>query len=297
MLELGKKQTLKVLRKRENGVYLGEGRDAGGETESGKGQKLQGKKELETGVLLPRRQVPEGIEIGDELEVFLYKDSEDRLIATTAAPFLCRGELGILTVAEAGDIGAFLNWGLERDLFLPFREQKWKVKKGEQVFVAVYLDKSKRLCATMKVDQYLKSDSPYRKDGQVTGILYEINRELGGFVAVDGQYFGMIPAAELDRDLRPAIQIEARVSRVRSDGKLVLSSRKKAYKQMNMDAEAVYSLIEDYGGKLPFTDKSDSDLIRLETGLSKNAFKRAVGRLLKEGRIQINTDSIEQIRR
>ena len=294
MLELGKKQTLKVLRKRENGVYLGEGRT---EQEAGRRLDAEGIKKTETGVLLPKRQVPEGTGVGDELEVFLYKDSEDRLIATTETPLLSLGELGTLEVAETGNIGAFLNWGLERDLFLPFREQKWKVKKGEQVFVAVYLDKSRRLCATMKVDQYLKSDSPYGKDDQVTGVLYEINRTLGGFVAVDGRYFGMIPAAELDRGLRPAIQVEARVSRVRDDGKLVLSARKKAYKQMNIDAEAVYSLIEDYGGKLPFTDKSDSDLIRLETGLSKNAFKRAVGHLLKEGRVQINTDSIEQIRR
>ena len=265
MLELGKKQTLKVLRKRENGVYLGEGRT---EQEAGRRLDAEGRKKTETGVLLPKRQVPEGTGVGDELEVFLYKDSEDRLIATTETPLLSLGELGTLEVAETGNIGAFLIWGLERDLFLPFREQKWKVKKGEQVFVAVYLDKSRRLCATMKVDQYLKSDSPYGKDDQVTGVLYEINRTLGGFVAVDGRYFGMIPAAELDRGLRPAIQVEARVSRVRDDGKLVLSARKKAYKQMNIDAEAVYSLIEDYGGKLPFTDKSDSDLIRLETGLS-----------------------------
>ena len=281
MMELGKKQTLKVLRKRENGVYLGESEEA------------------ETGVLLPKKQVPEGTEPGDWLEVFLYKDSEDRLIATVNEPLLTLGELGVLTVAETADIGAFLDWGLERDLFLPFKEQKWKVKKGEQVYVALYLDKSRRLCATMRVERYLKADSPYKKDDTVTGILYDINRELGGFVAVDGRYFGMIPAVELDRELKSGGTVEARVARVRDDGKLVLSVRKKAYKQMNIDAEAVYSLMEDYGGKLPFTDKSDSDLIRLETGLSKNAFKRAVGHLLKEGKIQINAkaDTIEMIRR
>ena len=280
MIELGKKQTLKVLRRKENGVYLGEG--LGGE---------------EKGVLLPRKQVPDGVSVGSEIEVFIYKDSEDRLIATVNQPLLTLGGTAVLEVAEVGKIGAFLNWGLERDLFLPFKEQKWKVRKGEKILAALYVDKSKRLCATMKIDGYLSSDSPYGKDDTVTGILYEINQELGAFVAVDGRYFGLIPAGEVNMDLKPGMEIEARVSRVRDDGKLVLSARKKAYKQMNIDAEAVYSLIEDYEGVLPFTDKSDPELIKLETGLSKNAFKRAVGHLLKEDKIQIKENTIELTRR
>ena len=275
MMELGKKQTLRVLRKKELGVYLGEGGS------------------MEQGVLLPRKQVPDGIKVGDELEVFLYKDSEDRLIATVREPLLVIGELGLLTVVQAGSIGAFLDWGLERDLFLPFKEQKWKVRKGEKVLVSLYTDKSRRLCATMKIDKYLSADSPYKKDDEVKGILYEINRSIGGFVAVDRKYFGLIPAGELERDMIPGTELEARVSRVREDGKLVLSARKKAYKQMSIDAESVYELIESYNGILPFTDKSAPELIRLETGLTKNAFKRAVGHLLKEGKIQIKTDTIE----
>ena len=275
MMELGKKQTLRVLRKKEIGVYLGEGGS------------------MEQGVLLPRKQVPDGIKVGDELEVFLYKDSEDRLIATVREPLLAIGELGLLTVVQAGSIGAFLDWGLERDLFLPFKEQKWKVRKGEKVLVSLYTDKSRRLCATMKIDKYLSADSPSKKDDEVKGILYEINRSIGGFVAVDRKYFGLIPAGELERDMIPGTELEARVSRVREDGKLVLSARKKAYKQMSIDAESVYELIESYNGILPFTDKSAPELIRLETGLTKNAFKRAVGHLLKEGKIQIKTDTIE----
>ena len=275
MMELGKKQTLRVLRKKEIGVYLGEGGS------------------MEQGVLLPRKQVPDGIKVGDELEVFLYKDSEDRLIATVREPLLTIGELGLLTVVQAGSIGAFLDWGLERDLFLPFKEQKWKVRKGEKVLVSLYTDKSRRLCATMKIDKYLSADSPHKKDDEVKGILYEINRSIGGFVAVDRKYFGLIPAGELERDMVPGTELEARVSRVREDGKLVLSARKKAYKQMSIDAESVYELIESYNGILPFTDKSAPELIRLETGLTKNAFKRAVGHLLKEGKIQIKTDTIE----
>ncbi|QNM06361.1 CvfB family protein [Qiania dongpingensis] len=279
MIELGKKQTLKVLRQKEIGVYLGEG--------------ITG----EPGVLLPRRQVPEGTVVGSEIEVFLYKDSEDRPIATVRDPLLSLGELAVLEVVEAGRIGAFLNWGLERDLFLPYKEQKWKVRPGEKVLVALYVDKSQRLCATMKVDDYLSADSPYEKDSSVTGVLYEINQELGAFVAVDSRYFGLIPAGEVSREMKTGVTVEARVARVREDGKLILSVREKAYKQLNLDAEAVLSLIEAYGGVLPFTDKADPGLIKLETGLSKNAFKRAVGHLLKENVIQIKTETIELIRR
>ena len=279
MIELGKRQVLKVLREKENGLYLGEGR-AG-----------------ERGVLLPGKQAPEGIRPGDEIEVFIYKDSEDRLIATVHEPFLSVGEMAVLEVAETGGIGAFLKWGLERDLFLPFKEQKWKVKKGEKVLAALYVDKSGRLCATMKIDRFLKSNSPYKKDDEVSGIIYEINPQLGAFVAVDGRYYGLIPASETGRDMKSGMETEARVARVRPDGKLVLSVRKKAYKQMDIDAESVYSLIEAYQGVLPFTAKADSGLIKLETGLSKNAFKRAVGHLLKEGRIQIKENTIELNRR
>lgn len=280
MIELGKKQTLRCLRLRENGVYLGEAT-----------------MEEEKGILLPKRQVPEGTKPGDLIEVFVYKDSEDRPIATTNEPMLVIGEAKVLTVAEVGKIGAFLDWGLERDLFLPFKQQKWKVKKGERIMAALYIDKSDRLCATMKVDPFLKSDSDYTKDAKVTGFVYEVNPKIGAFVAVDETYYGLIPASELDRSIRTGQDIEARVARVREDGKLVLSIRAKAYKQLELDAEAVYELIEEYNGKLPFNDKSDPELIKLETGLSKNAFKRAVGHLLKEGKIQIKENSIEINRR
>ena len=165
------------------------------------------------------------------------------------------------------------------------------------MLAALYVDKSGRLCATMKIDRFLKSNSPYKKDDEVSGIIYEINPQLGAFVAVDGRYYGLIPASETGRDMKSGMETEARVARVRPDGKLVLSVRKKAYKQMDIDAESVYSLIEAYQGVLPFTDKADAGLIKLETGLSKNAFKRAVGHLLKEGRIQIKENTIELNRR
>ena len=144
-------------------------------------------------VLLPKRQVPEGVEIGDPVEVFLYKDSDDRLIATTHEPKIELGELAVLEVADTGKFGAFLDWGLEKDLFLPFKEQTVKVAKGDQCLVALYIDKSERLCATMKVYDMLKKDSPYQKDDMVEGIIYDTSDNFGLFVAVDNQYSALIP--------------------------------------------------------------------------------------------------------
>lgn len=271
MMKLGKKQMLMVVKKVDFGVYLGN---------------------EEERVLLPKKQVPEGVEIGDPVEVFLYKDSSDRLIATTNEPKVTLGELAVLTVADTGKYGAFLDWGLEKDLFLPFRQQTARVEKGDQCLVSLYIDKSERLCATMKVYGLLRQDSPYKKDDHVTGIIYDTSPEFGVFVAVDNRYSALIPKKEVYGKLRVGQVIEARVVAVKEDGKLDLSIRNKIPEQMNQDADLIYTRLEQYGGTLPFTDKADPELIKREFGLSKNAFKRAVGRLLKEGKITISNETI-----
>ena len=273
MLEegLGKKQALAVVKKTEFGVYLG--------TE-------------EERVLLPRKQVPEGTQVGDEIEVFLYRDSKDRLIATTNEPKIQLGEVKLLRVKDTGAIGAFLDWGLEKDLFLPFKQQTAKVKKGDQCLVSLYVDKSGRLCATMKVYDKLEKKSPYKKDDRVTGTIYEKSLNFGLFVAVDDRYCALIPKREASGRYKVGDRIEARVTDVKPDGKLDLSLREKAFIQMDRDAEAVMEKIIANGGELPFTDKADPELIRAEFGFGKNAFKRAVGRLLKEGKIEIREKSI-----
>ncbi len=268
---LGKKSTLMIVKKVDFGVYLGTNEER---------------------VLLPKKQVPKDVEIGDPVEVFLYKDSSDRLIATTNTPKLTLGELAVLEVADTAKIGAFLNWGLEKDLLLPFKEQVSKVKKGDKVLVALYVDKSGRLCATAKVYEKLRTDSPYQKDDQVSGIIYDSSDNFGMFVAVDNCYSALIPKREAYGDLKVGDVIEARVLKVREDGKLDLSPRKKAFMQMDEDAEMVLERIKEYGGKLPFTDRADPELIKKEFGLSKNAFKRAVGRLLKENKIKIGKNEI-----
>lgn len=270
--ELGKKKRLMIVKKVEFGVYLGNNNDK---------------------VLLPKKQVPKGLEIGDPVEVFLYKDSSDRLIATTQEPKITLGELAVLKVVDTGRIGAFLDWGLEKDLLLPFKEQTAKVKKGDEILVALYIDKSNRLCATMKIYDHLRTDSPYQKDDQVNGIIYEISDNFGVFVAVDNCYSALIPKREAYGKLRVGDRVHARVVKVKEDGKLDLSVREKAFLQMDADAALIMKRMEEYGGKLPFTDKADPELIQKEFGLSKNAFKRAVGRLLKEGKIKIREKNIE----
>ena len=277
MIELGKKQKLLVVKTVDFGIYLGEDRNA-----------PQNER-----VLLPSKQVPEGTKAGDEIEVFIYKDSQDRLIATTREPMLQVGQTAVLKVKQVTRIGAFLDWGLEKDLLLPFKEQTAKVKKGDEVLVALYVDKSGRLCATMKVYEKLRTDSPYKKDDHVEGIIYETSDNFGVFVAVDNCYSALIPKREAFGRLKVGDRVSARVLKVREDGKLDLSVREKAFLQMDEDAALIMKRMEEYGGKLPFNDKADPEVIKQEFGLSKNAFKRAVGRLLKEGHIKISEKNIE----
>ena len=181
---------------------------------------------------------------------------------------------------------------LEKDLLLPYKEQTVKVKKDQEVLVALYIDKSDRLCATMKVYPYLKTQSPYVVEDQVEGRIYEISDNFGVFVAVDDQYSGLIPKTEAQGQYRPGEKVSCRVTNVREDGKLNLSPRKKAYQQMDEDSELVLKVIGEYAGVLPFDDKVSPEVIKREFGLSKAAFKRAVGHLLKEKKIKIQDKRI-----
>lgn len=270
-MKLGKRQVLTVVKKVEFGVYLGSDEEK---------------------VLLPKKQVPEGVEPGDPIEVFLYKDSDDRLIATTSEPKTELGELAVLDVVDTGKFGAFLDWGLEKDLFLPFKQQTAKVEKGDQCLVSLYVDKSQRLCATMRVYELLSKDSPYNKDDEVQGIIYDISDNFGAFVAVDNQFSALIPKKESFGNLKVGQVVHARVTAVKPDGKLDLSIKDKIPMQMDKDAEMILKKMEKLGGELPFTDKADPEIIKKEFQMSKNAFKRAVGRLLKEKKVEITEKTI-----
>lgn len=276
MIQLGKVQTLFIVKKVEFGVYLNEEKGV-----------------TEGSILLPIKQVPRGSSrLGDAIEVFVYRDSMDRMIATVNRPFITMGEIALLEVADTTQIGAFLNWGLEKDLFLPYKEQTTRVQKGKKYLVRLYVDKSDRLCATMKLYGHLSTNSPYKKDDKVTGTIYEISKNFGAFVAVDDKYDALIKQQQLFSKVSVGEEIEARVSNVQENGKLDLVMRKKAYKQMDDDGQLILEKLKEYGGTLQLHDKSDPELIKQELGMSKNGFKRAVGRLLKEGKIVLGDEEI-----
>lgn len=280
MLKLGEEQILKVVRKVDFGAYLaeGNGRD-------------------EERVLLPFKQVPEGAKVGDEIKVFLYKDSEDRLIATTSEPNLKFNEVKLLTVASVNKIGAFLDWGLPKDLFLPYKEQTMKVEAGDKVLVRLYIDKSSRLCASMRgIYHYLKTQSPYQIGDEVSGRVYEFSKNFGAFVAVDDCFSALIPSHEDHSTLHIGEIIRAKVTEVKEDGKLTLTLREKAYLQIEKDAEKVLSVIDEFAGVLPFNDKAPAEVIMRDVGLSKAAFKRAVGHLYKERIVEITEKSIRRVK-
>jgi hypothetical protein len=279
MIELGKYQTLEVMKKTDFGYYLGE---------TGSDGKHR--------ILLPLKEALEGTKLGDHLEVFIYKDSEDREIATTAkVPITVEG-LAVLKVKEVTKIGAFLDWGLMKDLLLPYKEQTAQVQAGDEVLVTLYVDKSSRLCATMKVYDLLSTASPYKKEDMVTGTVYEIIDSFGVFVAVDNQFSGMIPKNEIFSPIHIGDSVQARVMNVREDGKLTLSLREKSYLQMDSDTVQILDKLKAAGGFLPFHDGTDADRIKAEFGISKNAFKRAIGRLYKAGTISITEDGIRSLK-
>lgn len=278
MFDLGQTQELYINRKCEHGVYLS--------------KEMHGSKE---DVLLPKAEVPEGYGIGDAVSVFVYRDSQDRLIATTKEPLIKLHEVKLLKVVSVSKIGAFVNWGLAKDVLLPYKEQTKRVNEGEEVLVALYIDKSSRLCVTMNVYDYLSQESPYEKDDKVAGRVYQISERFGAFVAVDDKYSALIPAREVMPDIKIGRIIEARVTNVRDDGKLTLSPKEKAYLQMSADSTHVMEVIESFDGVLPFSDSASPETIKREMGMSKNAFKRAIGKLYKERKIEIGENCIRKI--
>lgn len=280
MLELGRMNKLTVVRTVEFGTYLAE----------------DNRKDSPR-VLLPKSESDGTYKVGDEVTVFLYKDSEDRLIATTKRPDLLMDEVKVLNVAEVSKIGAFLNWGLKKDLFLPFKEQTRRVNAGDDVLVRLYIDKSDRLCASMRgLYHELSTNPPYIIGDIVHGRVYEFSNNFGCFVAVDDKYSALIPKHEDHTRLKIGEIIEAKVVEVKEDGKLTLTMREKAYIQIEEDSKHVLSVIDEYAGVLPFNDKAPAEIIMREVGLSKAAFKRAVGHLYKERIIEITDKAIRRIK-
>lgn len=274
-MKLGEIQNLKIDKKVEFGVYLTDGEEK---------------------VLLPKKQVPENASIGDELSVFVYKDSKDRLIATTNTPGITVGQLGVLSVLQVNKIGAFLDWGLEKDLLLPFKEMVGRPEEGDEILVRAYIDKSNRLCASQKgIYELLSQKPPYAVGDEVEARIYEFGHDYGTFVALEDRYSAMIPRHEDVSKYKIGDVLMVRITGIKEDGKCDVTIRDKAYIQMDEDAEALLDLIDSYAGVLPFTEKASPEVIKRETGLSKAAFKRAIGRLYKERKISLNEGKIRRI--
>lgn len=274
----GTVEELKILRFRDFGAYLGE-------------------EGAHDAVLLPKKEVPEDASVGDTVRVFIYLDSEDRPIATTREPRIVLGGTAVLKIREVSQIGGFLDWGLEKDLFLPYHEMAGHPKAGEEVLVRLYTDRSGRLCASMRdLWNLLSTDSPYGRGDEVTGRIYEFGHSdnFGTFVAVDDRYSGMLPPTEDMRGHRIGEVLHLTVTGVKPDGKLDLSTRQTREKQIPADAEKVLSVIDSYAGVLPFTEKASPEVIFRETGLSKAAFKRAVGHLYRERLITLTDGKIRR---
>jgi len=283
-MRLGYMQTLVAVKKTDFGLFL---------TDIDK--KDDKNRALGDEVLLPKNQVTEDMRVGSEIEVFLYKDSEDRMIATRLVPYIKIGEIKKLKVKEVNKIGAFLDWGLPKDLLLPFKEQIYDIKSGDEILVTVYIDLSDRLCATMDLYSRLSLLPPYQKDDMVKGTVYQVHEQFGAYVAVDNKYSALVPKKELHCELKPGDEIEARVLEVKEDGKLDLSLRQKAYVQMDADSALILDKLKQAGGSLPYQDKSSAEEIKEEFNLSKAAFKRAIGRLYKERVIVIEKDGIRLV--
>ena len=289
-IEIGKTQQLTVLRMVEIGAYVGY-RDMN----------------PDFAILLPKKQVPENTKIGDELTLFTYRDSEDRPIATINKPAAEVGQFAYLTVKSATKIGAFLDWGLEKDLFVPFKEQEEALKAGDSVLVYIYLDKSNRLCGTTRIYDKLSISerNEYKENDRFSGVVYRLEKSFGAFVAIAGKgkeietgksydkmIFGLIPKSWVFERYRIGSPVNGRVVRVREDGKLDIDPRRRSFEQLDPDGEVILKKIREFGGTLPFSDNASPEIIKRELKMSKNAFKKALGHLYKERKVVIHPDSV-----
>lgn len=237
-------------------------------------------------VLLPGGELPDEAKIGTRVRVFVYLDSEDRPVATTRMPKLTLGEVTFLTVTAVTDIGAFVDWGLGKELLVPFAEQSKELFVGESQPIGLYLDRSERLAGTMFVSDMFGDRRALEPDEWLEGEAWRNDPEIGLFVILERRFVGLVPAAE-PHPLRRGERTKFRVANVFPDGKIVLSLRQHAYQELANDAAKILAVLSR--PRPPQVgDHSDPDTIRAHFGLSKKAFKRAVGRLLKDGSVTID---------
>ena len=276
MAELGKFNQLKILRKVDFGLYLDGGQYGD--------------------ILLPKRYVKEGMEPDDEIEVFVYLDGEERTIATTDKPLAQVGEFAFLKVSSVERAGAFLEWGIMKDILVPFSEQRVKMEAGRSYVVYLYVDKlTDRISATMKLEKYLdKSPADYSINEEVDILIWSAT-DIGYKAVINNSHSGVLYKSDIFKPLRTGQKMKAYIKKIRDDGKIDLVPDKPGYQKVGGIAEVILGKLNDHGGKLPFNDKSSPEMIYSTFGVSKKVFKQALGQLYKLKIIQITDEGIELV--
>ncbi len=276
MVEIGRISSCKIVKIVDFGVYL----DGEGFGE----------------ILMPKRYVPSNCKVNDEVEAFIYFDSEDRLIATTEKPLVQVGEFAYLNVVATTKVGAFLDWGLPKDLFVPFREQKQKMDEGKSYMIYVYYDyDSDRIAASAKIDKYLDNLPPEYKEGELVNLKIAQKTDLGYKAIINDLHWGMIYNNEIFTDIKLGMAVTGYIKKIREDEKIDLSLQRAGREKIYDLSDIILMKLRDNKGVLNISDKSPAEEIYTEFGVSKKNFKKAVGNLYKKRLIKISDNRIEYI--
>lgn len=273
MVVIGKRNSLEVVKHVDFGVYLN-----GGQYDE---------------ILLPKRYVPKETDVGDVLDVFIYLDSEDKLVATTLTPKAMVGEVAKLKAVAVSKAGAFMDWGLPKDLLVPFSEQQLTIEEGRSYLVYLYLDKeTDRIAGSTKLNRYIGKTEPDYQRGEEVDLTITQRTDLGYVAAINHSHWGMVFHGELFRPLRVGQKVKGFIKRVRDDGKIDLTLQKEGYDKVDELSKRVMNVLRAEGGFLPLSDKSPADEIYQKFGVSKNAYKMTIGRLYKQRQITIKREGI-----
>ena len=272
MVEIGRTNKLRVVKEVEFGIYL-DGEDLGE-------------------ILMPKRYIPKGCKVDDIIEVFLYLDSDDRLIATTEKPYVEVDNFACLKVVDIAEVGAFLDWGLPKDLFVPFREQKEKMSKGQDYVVFLYLDNSERIAASSRLDRFLsKEPATFKENEEVELLIYE-ETDMGYKAIINENYGGVLYRNEVFQKLKIGQKTKGFIKKIRDDGKIDLSLQKPGAEKVDELSEKILNALKEKGGFLYVTDKSLPKVINALFGCSKKTYKKAIGGLYKKRLITIEDKGI-----
>lgn len=269
MIKIGEYNSLTVVRKADFGYFL--------DAKTGR---------TDDDLLLPNSNtLGQSLNVGDQIEVFVYRDSKDRPVATLKKPLAQAFDVAYLKVVSSTPMGAFADFGLDRDVFIPMKEQKYTLHEGNSYLLYLYIDKTGRIAATTEVDRALSTESEYKVGDEVTGIVYGFQTNESVMVAVDGRYRGVILKNEYFTEMHPGFEVKLRVKKIYEDGKLGLTPRGRAVEERTQLEDEIMKYLEKHGGEMPYNDKSSPDDIRKVFNQSKNYFKNALGGLMKKGLI------------